>query len=766
MLAPTAYGRHLALILAAALRATPAAWSDEEHALVAAFAGLDPAAADLVARLAQRRRDADADRLDADSATIRAALASGWIMTADVPDDGQGRTDFAPTPVVIARVTVTAGARRLHRAAILVAFADAEAEPSLLVRIALGHLQLDSEAPLARLLAGDGWPVSEAHPLAERSAIDAFLAARDAFTTGPSASAYPTALAMVEAAAGQPLTLVGGHLDPLRPWAELLWDCLALPALGESARARGLRALRRAPLGPSLARRVWTETWQRQPRPDLRRRLAAACARWSIWPTGDRERWALRAQAKRAARSVESWPTTHVAAWLDRGHGAVRAEGLGVEAHALRHLAGRGFAGVHGEGGFWLALACRLFRSAVVARPRGVWPAPLQLQPLDWGRWGFAQRRRAELDAAAIAIVRNPLAALAAAEAAGGDPLPDAEAAAARAVCRLMPRGALVELCRRVLCHPGEASGLPDLVAWRDDSLELWEVKSPADQLSDRQRAWLTWLNRAEVRAGVLRIDGREHQQRRLWASALPVTAGATMVSAASPPALRRMPSTRPLDEPLRLWWTRGILLQPHLPLATSAGPLRLGLEPTLAVARWNGRLGDAAVTGWDRPVTGVVGLTPRGILIERRGPRAVAVRRVFPLPAGWVIPALITPAADPDGGVAASISVLVRAAGWLVPREWSRHEPVAVSTAELATITGEGVADWVAHPPLPPWRAEDFAAAAGYGDQLAAQVALLGGEPHALLPGLVEGDLDIALPDTVNVLWTMADPRVHRVGL
>lgn len=760
MLPPTAYGRHLALILAAALRAAPAAWTDAERKLVAAFTALDASAADLVARLAQRRRDASADRLDAESATIAAALASGWIAEIGAPDDGQARADFAAVPVTIARVAATAAARRLHRAAVLVAFADPEAEPSLLVRMALGQLRLDAAAPLARLLAGGGWPIAEAHPLAERAAIDAFLSARDALGEGPSAEAYAVALIQVEAAAGRAQALVGGHLDPLRPWAKLLWDCLALPALGEGGRARALRALRRAPLGPSLARRVWTETWRRQPRPDLRRRLAAACAQWSIWPAGDRERWALRAQGKRATRAAESWPTAHVAAWLDRGHGAVRAEGLGVEAHALRHLAGRGFAGVHGEGGFWLALAARLFRHAVAARPPGVWPAPLQRLPLDWGRWGFAHRRRAVLAAAAVAIVRDPLAVLADSGDAGDSPTLDEKAA--EAVCRSMPRGALVDLCLRVLCDPGEASGLPDLIAWRDDALELWEVKSPADQLSDRQRAWLTWLNRAGVRAGVLRIDEREQLQRRLWATALPVSA----VTTVAPRAARRHPTLRPPDESLRLWWTRGVLLQPHLPIATSVGTLRLGLEPLVAAARWNGRLGDGAVDGWDRPVIGIAGLTPSGILSERRGQRGVTSRRVFPLPDGWVIPVLITPAADPEGGVGASVSVLMRAAGWLVPRTWMRGEPVAVPAADLATVSASTRADWLAHPPLPPWRGEDVATAAGYGDQLVAQLALLGSEPHALLPGPGADTLDIALPETVNVLWTMMDPRVRRIGL
>lgn len=763
MLPPTAYGRHLALILAAAVRAAPTAWSAEERALVAAFAALDAGAADLVARLAQRRRDAVADRLDAAPAAIAAALASGWIAGSADAADAQARADFAPATPAIARLAATPAARRLHRAAVLVAFADADAEPSLLVRIALGQLRLAPDAPLARLLAGGEWPPVEAHPLDTREAIDAFLAGRERAAEGPSPAAYAAALAAVEAAAGRPLALVGSHLDQLRPWAGLLWDCLALPGLGEAAGARALRALRRAPIGPGLARKVWTETWRRQPRPDLRRRLAAACARWSIWTTGDRERWALRACGRRAVRTAEPWPTAHVAAWLDRGHGAVRAEGLGVEAHALRHLAGRGFAGVHGEGGFWLALACRLFHRAVAARPAGAWPAPLQLLPLDWGRWGFAQRRRAELDAAAVAIVRDPLAALASAGADDQGPLPPPDVEAARAVCRLMPRGALVELCRRVLCDPAEASGLPDLVAWRDDALELWEVKSPADQLSDRQRAWLAWLDRQGVRAGVLRIDAREHRQRRLFAAAVPVAAPA---ASAAPPPRRGRAAAPPEAAPVRLWWARGVLLQPHLPIPTASGPMRLGLEPTLAASRWSGRLGDGAVDGWDRTVAGVAALDPRGVLCERRGARGVALRRVFPLPAGWVIPALVAPVADPDGGMAPGLSVLVRASGWLVPRDWATHEPVAVPSAALAAVASGAHADWTAHPPLPPWRAETVAAEAGYAADLAAQLALLGGEPHALAPGPGADGLDLALPESVNVLWTLADPRVRRVAL
>ncbi|MBK9510971.1 MAG: VRR-NUC domain-containing protein [Cytophagaceae bacterium] len=48
--------------------------------------------------------------------------------------------------------------------------------------------------------------------------------------------------------------------------------------------------------------------------------------------------------------------------------------------------------------------------------------------------------------------------------------------------------------------------GLPDLLVWNQNGLELIEIKSPNDALSNQQLFWLRFFNEIGVKASVLRV--------------------------------------------------------------------------------------------------------------------------------------------------------------------------------------------------------------------------------------------------------------------
>lgn len=759
----TAYGRHLSLTLRAALAARPTLFDAGEHALVAALAAAPAAVGDIAARLVFRRREpADEASLGVADEALAGAAAMGWVERSG----GSARA----TPSV----------RALVRAGIVAAFGDDREDLSLFPRLALARLALPPGSPCARAIAAElaglepGTLPSGPTPTAlrTRAALDAYLVARDARAAGPGEEALALALAAVEAAAGEPLDLVGHHLDAVRHWAALLSECRsALPA-ADPRHTRILRALRRAPLPPRQARGLWEQVWRRGSARG-RRFIAGHLAGFALWSEGERARWQARAKTPGSARAAAgAWRAARLSAWLERdAGGAVLAQGENVEAHALRRLAAQGWSGVHAEGGFWTALAALLLRDVVLAPVPGAWIAPLQALPLDWGRWGFATRRVVLLDARAERIVRDPVAALADAYAAHGgelqasllDPPPRP---AAEAVCRLMPRATLMRLLRRVIADPAAASGLPDLVAWRGDELALWEVKSPNDQPSDAQRAWLAWLDAEGVAAGILRVDAKAPEQASLFAAA---------PQHDTPPVPLRAVTARARPRRADAGACAALACDgAAVPLATGSRvpcvwpdeSMPLAAEPLLPVERWSGRLGDGAVAGWARPALALAAAAIGAVRVERRAGRHVRERRWWPLPPGWVVPALVVEEADADGGVTRRLALLARAAGWLIDADACAVEPVAVPIeAFLAALAGEAP-DWRPHPDAEPPRPERAAWSWGFGADLAAQLALLGSSPYRLAFADRPGCVELAVSARQPCLWTASAAGIVRAEL
>lgn len=739
-------------VLRAALATAPGWWKPDELGLVASATSLDAESGDLLARLAVRtRRVVRRDEAGLPAHAIATLQLAGWLTPVAPAEDPAGilatlslaelghpgPRSAAETAVLgdprrdalLAKhgpfIAITSEGRRLLDLAQAVAFAG-EGDLTLLARIAAGQLVPPAGSPLAGALVELG-----ALPWTDRAACEEWLVAKAAREAGP---AFALALEQVRAREGQPLHLAQHHLTAGHHWARLLWASAATSAQRRLAR----RALRRAPCPPSLMREVWEDLhahWHPRPAAD---RLARAFATWSLWSEVDRAAWAARADGTRVART-RVWPVRTIEAWLDHGAARVVAEGETVEDLALRRLAQDGWQGVHAEGGLWLAVAHLLL--AMDPCPSVPWCAPLQALPLDWGRWGYGARRRAAITRRAAALIRDPEAALAEALNRLREPLPGFLAAPSAesltAVVRHLPPRVLVPLLRRVLDAPAEASGLPDLVAWRGDEIAFWEVKSPADQLSAKQRRWLTWLVSEGVTAGVLRIAAKKAVQTTLFAT--PTAASATA---------RRAPrSSRHSDgEGFRLLLA-GDDTQPaaHGTLPGMPG-IRLAAKPWRDVRHELPFVDDR-----------LVAVPATAVLIEVREGRKVRLRRWFPIPPGRVLVGALRDEALPEGGIAPCLRLLTRAAGWLLPSALCDGEPVVAHADELSNPTR----DWVPHPDEPPPRPEAQADAWGCGHELRDQLTLLGAEPHGVWTG--EACVVIATAPACGVLWVASDPRLVR---
>jgi len=773
VLAPTAYGEQLLLVLAAASAYRPGLWSADERMLLGRLRAAPGAVRQVIGRLAQRRSGRlPRSALEPCDEQVLAALSdSAWCL---VDDEA---------------IHLSPGAAAFVTAAVLVVFGDDRQDLSFFPRLALGRLQLPPGSrcrdQLQALLQGVMPPAAHGGApaaLATRAGLDAYLVARTARAQRLQplgrgvAAVFARAYAETTARAGEPWPLMGAHLDATRHWSALLWAARGCVAADDPRRRLALRALRRAPLAPRAACRLWEEVW-RAAQARSGRMISAHVASFALWTPGERSRWRERGRQPGQPRAVRSrWRVLTVRAWLERdGQGLVVAQGEGVEAHALRRLAQDGWQGVHAEGELWVALATLLYWDQIMAPVAGVWVAPLQRWPLDWQRWGFVHRRREIVSQATAALIRSPQECLARAYALLGEgripgwftPPPRA---AAEAIVTLMPPATLGRLLKRVLADPRSASGLPDLIAWRGRELVLWEVKSPKDALSDRQVSWLTWLISEDVAAGELRVDERQPTQGSLFAT--PVTPSAarrsSRPSAHAKPLLaaRRTVSERSAVVAIAgRDWSFSLAAGAELPEQLhdhGPGGVALGSQPVLPVESWNGRLGDGAVTGWDRPVMGLLPIPALAVLVVRTRRTRVLTRRWYPLPAGCVLAALLVHEALREGGIGLRAVLLERRSGFLVPADAALREPVCVPGAEMGRDAQEtqpvvvSRRHWSVAPNLEPFRPERLAEAWGCAADLQAQLALLGSCAYCLSLGAEPGTLVVSVAATAPVLWTM----------
>ena len=206
-----------------------------------------------------------------------------------------------------------------------------------------------------------------------------------------------------------------------------------------------------------------------------------------------------------------------------------RSDGVPVESQVLDSLAAAGRQGFFSENWLWRNLFGLAFWDVVFAPVAGAFQHPFQLGPLDLdspdfraARAGAVERRLDELRA---------------------DPRPgpgllrrydEKEGTANRLVgwhegLRDALELALTRLTGRQLAHVFDRlsrdlwryrRGLPDLFVLRDDApgFELFEVKSPGDQLRPEQTAWIDYLNDGDIPTSILRVRWQPvHWQPVRW---------------------------------------------------------------------------------------------------------------------------------------------------------------------------------------------------------------------------------------------------------
>ena len=754
----TAYGRHLRTLLRAVLDGFCSLLNDEEQRLLLTQEGVSEEGMDILSRLLQRV-DPQASDDSFTSHDVPLLCFGGW--TRELPDGF---------------LRCTKRGRRMFRLALRLADQGRIQDMSLPVTCGLDGRHL-ANCPLGRTLNGvSGLAPQEkiSLPWRDRPTLDEWIEALDERDRPVTESAWLRALSRVSRCE-QATHLGSYHLHATYQWCKRL--CAVTDALPYDPRRliATLRALRPVVCAPSLARWQANRLERLLPINSYRRQLARSVAGWRIWSEGERQRWELRAKGERRAKAWPDVTSRKLAAWIDHdAQGGVVADGLRVEMCALRQLHQEGWQGIHAEGGFWLGLTMLMSAPLLLDDRADVWSGPWQTLPSDWARWGFIQRRKLHIDDLAQVIRRDALAhfeqcweTFSPLNMPGWASFPDP--AVARLVCQHMDGLVLARMIRRIVTDPRAAAGLPDLLCWRGDELMLWEVKSPGDALSDRQRAWLTWFQQEGVDAGVLRVVAQVHRQTSILDQSEPIREPdqeakprtrrrSTFSQSRGRPRKRpdRFPVLELLDEAGKRWTTEAGALVPGSP------HLRFAQHTDIHVALWSGVTGPGAVNGWQRPVDGL-SFVPV-IALRWAGVEGLAEQQWITVPRNWGLPILQHHEANPDGGLREVATILWRRGGWLVEAHTCASEPVVEPLQDLRQATSGSGYDWEPHPQRPPFRPLQEAEADGFGSELAQQLSLLNGVPYMLVPE--QEGLAIAMPEGAGCLWIVDHPKLQRTVL
>lgn len=748
---PTAYGWHLRCLLRAVDESAGHILYPQERFLIAAQEVVELPALDRLARLlARRTADTWVDDIIGSDARILQHL--GWCV-ADASS----------------RVRATRHGRTLWTLAQALADPVSGNDATVAVTCGLDGRPLP-DLPLGRSLYGID-ANCDPSPWPDRHALEGWLTARQERGQAIDESAWMRALAQVAGSAASATPLLGYHCQAPYQWARRLQECTEHLPYDPRRLAACLRALRTAPAAPSLARWQAHNLYRMTTLRGWRRHIASQVASWRVWSSGEAQRWHLRASGQRRAQALPDVPVRYMDAWIDHdAAGMVVADGERVEMHALRRLRQEGWHGIHAEGGFWLGLVAQLAHRVILADLPQAWIAPWQSLPLDWGRWGFSARRKQHIDALVQQVMRQPeqlwartLEETADYQFPGWPTFPDP--AAAEQVMRCVPPLILARILRRLLQHPREASGLPDLLCWRGDAIALWEVKSPGDALSDQQRSWLTWCAQEGVSAGVIRLRARAHQQMSLLPEqASTAKVGSTPRRSTSHRGRRtrtrrpqaRYPQLHLLDVQGKVW-------------DVCAGAPVPGVHKVLwsqqahaPVQAWSGTLGLGAMDGWQRPVERVQLISLQAL--RWSGIEGLPARRWIAMPQSMSLPLLISHEADPGGGVRTVATMLWRQAGWLVEAEACHNEPVIVDGASQRSLSEHEALDWAAHPSSPPPRPWMQAEVWGCRDDLQQQLDLVQGYPHALVHG--DEHICVRIAQGSAYLWVNSHPRLIKGAL
>jgi fanconi-associated nuclease 1 len=181
-----------------------------------------------------------------------------------------------------------------------------------------------------------------------------------------------------------------------------------------------------------------------------------------------------------------------------------------------------GFNGIHSESGIWCTLfTLLLWRALFELSVPDTFRTSFQTAPLDLGHPGFYNSRKQVIDNILEEVRNGGAPALIEISwkshygvAVRGLSWERYELSTIQDIAACIGGSGISAVCR-LLCEGYSTSGMPDLLLWNVDrkACKLAEVKSTRDTLSDKQRAWISFLQDSGIPCEVLKI--KEPKERK-----------------------------------------------------------------------------------------------------------------------------------------------------------------------------------------------------------------------------------------------------------
>lgn len=194
-----------------------------------------------------------------------------------------------------------------------------------------------------------------------------------------------------------------------------------------------------------------------------------------------------------------------------------------IEEIVLARFRERGLGGLWSENDLWWTIWSLLFWDIIFARIDGVWypqfgdfPSAHQDMPNDLFKSEFYSRREPMIErrlkhlCSGVDLAEELEQSYAANHGRRCRPIEDWNKFPLDVLCKVVskvPPSISCDILRRLMTSFNEhRSGLPDLLLWNSKRILFAEVKSQKERLSQRQHAWIEYLQQIGTRAVVVRV--------------------------------------------------------------------------------------------------------------------------------------------------------------------------------------------------------------------------------------------------------------------
>lgn len=192
---------------------------------------------------------------------------------------------------------------------------------------------------------------------------------------------------------------------------------------------------------------------------------------------------------------------------------------IGVEQMALRYYQEQGWSGMHSESGMFTMIFALIFWDIIFCSVPDTFQTPYQICPLDFRTDSFYLSRKTLID--------DRLADIETGKYTGRDLLSsytrhmgtmcvgvnweayEDEESLLQVFNSLGTKARSVIMKALALDYHNYASGMPDLVLWKENKIMLVEVKSENDRLSDQQKSWLMIFLEHKVDVRLLKVKSK-----------------------------------------------------------------------------------------------------------------------------------------------------------------------------------------------------------------------------------------------------------------